>query len=664
MNALQSLQDVDEFVRNRFCDDCCPSVDGDSFRKAIGYHDDENGSFNGFLTAYTYISMKTGNQRELKRACLELIDFLERNGSLFSSRTVDCGEDLSSDDHTLLLLLKLAVCVGDSALSGQCIDQIGVLGASSLCNSVSSATLALILSTLFQIPFQREKSESLSLSVSKCILSITSHPQWQYWESVDSQLTHLREQLPNPIALSFVVALCAHLDQSPFQLHLLSSLLLPLVEEALQSSKQSVVTTLVKQSSTLASFLLRFLPASSPSLPGRSFLLWTDCLAACSSDPQWDSSSLDSLATMLVIRLRDSKAFAVQTRCVTTLALLLQREDCSLNPEFRSALSCELLHLLQRDDLNERVCCRILVLLPSVVDESQQDFATCIVGSLFVRATKRDKETLTDTPNALRKQAGAFLLQEDVLSLDQFLSFCLLPLATSLDWLREQDDWMALVEKATMNSIERIRQLHRSNPLVDRVVDWMLDEAVDLQEKQRWIVSWSGGDLQIAVSCASFLSEETLKQCIETALSTGEQMDAVGRLLMKARKTELLLPRLGSWLARAESNTLSMDLPFSLKPLTYLPFSSLQNTLIQLSSAIRSNDEALALLRLLRVVTVVIVERNERQVIAEGEASAVELTLKERNVLVTSHVSRRFSSSSRAFYRAISRFSGENSTLG
>ena len=54
---------------------------------------------------------------------------------------------------------------------------------------------------------------------------------------------------------------------------------------------------------------------------------------------------------------------------------------------------------------------------------------------------------LTDTPNSLRKQAGAFLLHTDSLSPDNLVSLLLLPMASSLDWVREQEDWMALVVK-------------------------------------------------------------------------------------------------------------------------------------------------------------------------------------------------------------------------
>ena len=635
MNALQSVQEVDEFIHNCFRDRHCPSVDDGSFKKAIGQHHEALDSFNGFLAAYTFLLVKTRSQGELKRACLETMDALERNGYLFSSHTVDFGDDLSSEDHTLLLLLKLSTSVNDSTMCCQCVDQIGVLVSSSLFMSTSSKTLEWILSALFLAPFQREKSNALCLSVSKCVLSITSHPQWKSWELLGERLFNLRDQLSSPTSVSFVVSLCTYLDQSPFQLHLLSSLLLPLVEEALQSPKQSVISTLVKQSVPLASFLLQFLPASAPSLPSRSFLLWTDCLTALSADSQWNADSLDSIVATLVLRLRDSKAFAVQMRCVTTLLLLLQREKCALNPSFRSALSCDLLHLIQRDDLNERVCCRILEVVSLVVDSSQRDVAICIVGKLLVQATKRDRDVLADTPNALRKQASSFFLHMDQLPPESLLSFCLLPMVASLDWLREQEDWLALVKKATEGSVDRIQRLYRSSPLVDRVVDWILDETVDAREKRRWIGSWDGRDLRgtsIALSCASSLSDETLNQCIETALSTGGEVDAVGQLLIKARKTELLLPRLEAWLVRAESSSLSMDLSSALKALTFLPFSSLQSTLIQLSSSIRSDENVIALLRLLRVITVVIVTRNERQVNAEGEVSTIELTLKERNV--------------------------------
>ena len=196
---------------------------------------------------------------------------------------------------------------------------------------------------------------------------------------------------------------------------------------------------------------------------------------------------------------------------------------------------------------------------------------------------------------------------------------------------------MALVVKEVGGSIERIQNLYQSNPLVNRVVDWIIDKTVSVKEKERWCASWDGKDLnkwrlQVVQSCASSLSEETLNKCIESALTTGEQVNAVGQLLMKAHKAELLLPHLESWLVHAESDSLSMELSSTLKALTFLPFSSLQNALIQFSSSIHSDDNVISLLRLLRVIAVVIMERNEQQVRTEGEVSAVELTLKERNV--------------------------------
>ena len=88
MNALQSVQEVDEFIHNCFRDRHCPSVDDGSFKKAIGQHHEALDSFNGFLAAYTFLLVKTRSQGELKRACLETMDALERNGYLFSSHTV------------------------------------------------------------------------------------------------------------------------------------------------------------------------------------------------------------------------------------------------------------------------------------------------------------------------------------------------------------------------------------------------------------------------------------------------------------------------------------------------------------------------------------------------------------------------------------------------
>ena len=148
---------------------------------------------------------------------------------------------------------------------------------------------------------------------------------------------------------------------------------------------------------------------------------------------------------------------------------------------------------------------------------------------------------------------------------------------------------MALVVKEVEGSIERIQNLYQSNPLVNRVVDWIIDKTVSVKEKERWCASWDGKDLnkwrlQVVQSCASSLSEETLNKCIESALTTGEQANAVGQLLMKAHKTELLLPHLESWLVHAESDSLSMELSSTLKALRFLPFSSLQNALIQFHS--------------------------------------------------------------------------------
>ena len=148
----------------------------------------------------------------------------------------------------------------------------------------------------------------------------------------------------------------------------------------------------------------------------------------------------------------------------------LQKAESTLYPQFQSSLSSALLHLIRRDDLNERVCCRVLSLLPTFLPASQRDVATCIVGSLFVRATKRDKDVLTDTPNSLRKQAGAFLLHTNSLSPNNLVSLLLLPMANSLDWVREQEDWMALV-KEVGGSIERI-QRYSFSLLFLRVFVW------------------------------------------------------------------------------------------------------------------------------------------------------------------------------------------------
>ena len=91
-------------------------------------------------------------------------------------------------------------------------------------------------------------------------------------------------------------------------------------------------------------------------------------------------------------------------------------------------------------------------------------------------------------------------------------------------------------------------------------------------------------------------------------------MNAIDQLLVEARKTELLFPHLESWLMHARHSTqLLVDGPLVGVESTDVPPLFVSTERPDPALKIRSDDNGIALLRLLRVIPVVNEERSEQQ---------------------------------------------------
>ena len=583
---MASLDLIDQDIHHLWEERGLNAISGNSikslFHSFVSIHQDKEEAFNGFIQCYYYLLSNDVTTKGVHTLLTCMIDILERCVSLFAEQLYDYENGWTTQDHILLLLTKIYDITTETRIRSTVIQQLVSLLEGSQFGSISPSSLSIIVLSILK--FSDVTSEFVS-PLAHCLCSIVSHPQWNDWKLLELQLEGLSNRIQESLVVSFVSLL---FEMSPLlRIHILSTVLLPSLEQGLSKPKQFAC---ISQNPFLSSYCVQLLPELNASLSGNYFVLWSDCVSTCVKefirDIDWEQ-----LILFLTVRLKETKTYRVQMRCLsllTDILLHLDEEDIQVTSKDVICQAC--VGLL--NETNEKLLCRVLKLLPLVMTNHTAT-VSCLVLILFVNLVKKDVETHSLSLSSVRQEAFEFLWNSSSLSLPSLFRFGILPLYPIREFISQQGDVANLVRRVVKDDVAGVEALYSSNPIHGVLVDLLVSICFGEQSELLHSIAEKRGLSLSSSDQRSFSMEEIL-----------------------------------TLLEHASHTTLSTNLSPSLQSLTLVPFSTLQETLVRLSASFQNDNHLVCLLRLLRVINHVCLQRNKRLAQqAEDDQASIERQL-------------------------------------
>ena len=671
----------------------------------LSCHEEAADAWNCFVQCY-YIACKVdGSQLQVLTTCV--LHSLERQGTLFSEQYRTVKGKKTIPDCIILLLSRM--CFGELSIcnKGHLIRWIHQLIAGPPLHHLLSSTLRyafqafnhLLLNCLSSKRQQPDCSIRLSHLIADGWVTILCHPQWNAWEDVESQL----EQLQSFIHCNDLYPFADHLwrrvqwndhpqncrmmnkEERSLSIHsirqlLLSSFLLPALEQYLQQPKQCSLSSFCKQAPTIASFFILYFPSMNKKLSGLSWSLWCDCVRGflfsrvckmnCMKEVNdHDGIKMDEgdemetemergiqddtiiqemvyfiLHQILTIYSSTSSSMTLRLQCLVLLHdILVLFQQCTfiIQLTWKQILSKFFLRILSdTQPSSDRLYCRCVQTLPLVIETSFTPIAVHLVLRLFSNSIKQSLENTTSTTSttSLRSHCVHFLQRDDIpVNMDSVYNDCLISLLPVISTLTTQQDLVSIIRKASTYQLDVFLGKVTTTAIEchPSILQFILS-VIDISCYQSHMVEGHLTDVKLSILASLPLSQlshplpELARSVLEEAFTsskwfTPRKLNLLSLFLIRTEQADLILPYLSTWLDQAKLTTLSVDLAPPLQALTSLPFSVLQNSLIQFSSMIDEERQVCRLFRLLRVITHIVYQRNLK-VAEEYEEEKASLT--------------------------------------
>lgn len=200
------------------------------------------------------------------------------------------------------------------------------------------------------------------------------------------------------------------------------------------------------------------------------------CVKEFIRDIDWEQ-----LILFLTVRLKETKTYRVQMRCLSLLTdILLHLDEEDIQVTSKDVICQAGVGLL--NETNEKLLCRVLKLLPLVMTNHTAT-VSCLVLILFVNLVKKDVETHSLSLSSVRQEAFEFLWNSSSLSLPSLFRFGILPLYPIREFISQQGDVVKLVRMVVKDDVAGVEALYSSNPihgvLVDLLVQFVLVNRVN-----------------------------------------------------------------------------------------------------------------------------------------------------------------------------------------
>ena len=505
------------------------------------------------------------------------------------------------------------------------------------------STLFLLASTLLKRVTAASLSDTLLQPCASTVHCIVSHPCWTSWDALDSLLQDPSFSIDIPSVARFLDCTEALPSLSPtYQHHLIASVFLPLLEHP--ASCKPLKSALPHLSNTLRSLI----QCVSPSVESSYYALWIDCcLTELQSSQHHDDTTLAILQFVLQRCAARHLSYLVLNHSYKLLLLCAEQLIASHITHFVSPLTAYTLQSLLTPTLNPRLQSQLLsilaLLLPQLTSQEKEE-ANKTVCAVLSTLVKTDIEKKSE----VRHDEWFRLLASSQPSLSVLISFLLAPLYTYLDSLlsipeigtivvsalEQEADASTLFAHSSLGNAILCAILRRCPPAlaknyVNRIQSELAHPSCSVQRRTQLLFTLLG-------VCRFFPVKEL--PCFTSWDST--QLTLLSQALLETHNESMIKNQLDAWLLSPTPLCLDGLLPPQLQVVAALPFSFVQEAIITHSISLHSNDDLLALLRLLRVVNWMSFGQNQKRAASreedgfmeESNATRVEMML---NVIVT-----------------------------
>ena len=617
-----------------------------------------------FIHCYVLVCKSEMEKVILLSRCV--LHALERQGMVFSDGCRTQWKEGTTWDHILLLLSRLCYGVDDIHIRTQLVDKMEQLLSCSQFQSLLPTTLQFVFSAHvgFLLDLQakeQSKPQSVVCSIARGAIRVLNHPQWDNWSEFDRQCKYFQAHINHSIIQTFLdslVTICNGNQEFPESYdeveissnsdrvtsfdsilqRLLTSFFLPALEDYLHQPKQSNLSSLCEHSPSIAALFIQLISTLSNPFTGSLWTLWCTCVKGWIGKNTWESENPLPLIILhcLTYQLQSSRSYASRIHCLNLLEDLLKaftQHSIVLDIEWKRRLSLLLLSILSdQGHIQERIFDRCLQLLLFTLEETLHPPASHILLHLFSVAIKRDLDgncISSSSSSSLRKHCFHLLYKGHVrFTLKDVYYFCLVPLLPLFQQLSYQTDVIQLIQLAIHEHMDDFLNLYPTFDIQHPQLLSFILSISTLPHSQLHLLN-KGVDksnltdttllmlAHISYSEPSEQLETIAQQVLQDVFAradflTPQRLDWLALFLIHSKQTHLLPPYLSSWISLANHTSLSIELSPSLQALTFLPFSFLQQSLIEISATIQSDDQLLGLLRLLRVIIQIVYEQHRK----------------------------------------------------
>ena len=618
MNKCSSFSLIDDFV-------CAQGTESLSYAdlkiSMPKFINEENSSEDAANSFYRVYSSVINCKESIQWMWGKISDAIDRFGFVFSRSNYTYEDSFTTSDHVLLLTSRMML----KSMSVPGVKVLCQLVDDHIVDHVNASVLSLCATSFFSKIQTTKIEKDIVRLLTTWIEKISHLPQW------DNGIMEAFLCQWNKDSLSETYWFALNCLAPSFESQLVSFVFLPMIE-----AKQ--VKQVLKQLGTNCHILcydlsLIILRLFQP-LNKEHFALWIDCvhfLAETTPIPDIDYSSI--ITTMVRYALNERNSLLYRQKCLNSLSLLLSKHSHGTIEMNEMNEMIALLASILRSS-NDRLIQKGLELISILhFTKEQEGIMRSTLLILYEFLLQRDFEAGSDA--SLTRMKCFHQLKSFRFDLCELIQRVLLPLQSFSPIFPQQSDLIELIQETLKHGFEREHLFRMGENRWNEIACLALQIGLSIPDKDRLRSELSeqfAQDLDehklfASLSLCQCVSFQPPISILDRILSFSPSLSTETLLnlfcqLWNQQKNPIDRRYLIPILQLASHSSLSTSLSPSLRLISSLPFSSLQEFLVSLSADIISDEQILSLLRLLRVInekSYAISKASAKQIVQEND---------------------------------------------
>lgn len=593
MNRCSSFSLLDDFVRDRGIDILSYADLKNSLAKYVNEDNSPEEAVNAFFIVYlSVINCKESIQWIWGR----ISDAIDRFGFVFARSNYTYEDSLSTSDHLLLLTSRMML----KSFTVQGVKVLCQLVDDHIMDHVDTSVLSLCTNSFLSNMQTTKLDKVIVRQLSAWITKISQLPQW------DSGILEVFLSQWDKESLSETYWFALNCLAPSFESQFVSFLFLPVIET---KQVKQVIKQLGSDCPLLCYDLSLVIQRLFHPLNKEHFALWIDCVHSLANTtiPDIDYGSIITMMVRFALNERNSLLY--RQKCLNSLSTLLSTHP---NESFEMNEMTALLVSILRSS-NDRLIQKGLELIGILhVSKEQEGILRQSLLLLYEFLLQRDFEAGSDA--SVTRMKCFHLLKSFRLGVSELVQCVLLPLQSFSFLFSKQIDLVELIQETVKRGFKQENPFRMAEDRWNEVVCLTLQIGLSVPDKDQlrkdlsvqFGLQLSENQLFVSLSlcqCISFQPPiSVLDQILSfpSSLATEILLNLFCQLWNHSTTIDkrFLIPLL----QHASHSSLSTSLSPSLRLISSLPFSFLQEFLVSLSADIVSDEQILTLLRLLRVI--------------------------------------------------------------